>query len=180
MDENLTPPAAVADRSDLIRAAAVFGGCVAVGVVLASVVIVAGVWWAMHSVLSREVTALRADVAMSAAGIETSVGAASGEVAGQIDQAAAGLTASVTGVSDRVGVASGAITRSLGEASTGVTASLDTNAGSLGETLNKSFEVPLLVRAFEPLPITGTMSIQGAEGDDARPVQVEAELDGLP
>lgn len=185
-----SPQADVATaRSDLVKAAAILGACTGVAILVASVVIVVGVRWALASVVAEEVTALRAELVASAAGIESSVDAASG----RIDEG-------IADVSDRVRLASDDITSSLGEASSGLSTSLDGNAetlsktlldgsGRLGEridggaanvsgTLAKSFEVPLLVSAPQPLPLMGTIGVRGPEEDEA--VQVEATLDALP
>lgn len=185
-------------KSDLVKAATILGVSTGVAIVAASVVIVFGVRWAINSALDPQVRSLDATVANAASRIEASVQSASTDVSAQIDQSAGKLDASVLGVSVQLASATEALSGELDASSNQLSDSFNAGVERLNETLLASsghvgdridagtirvsetaaqaFREPLLIRAPQPLPITGTLAIEGRDAEDATPVEVDANI----
>ena len=164
--------------NNLVKAAAVLGLCTGVGLVIASAVIVVGMRWAVAGAVGPQIEALDAQIAASAGRLEAAVADAGQSVGGQVDRSADELGGRVETAGGTVGQALAIsldngvarLDKSIGDTGGRITGGVDAGAAAVAGTLARSFNEPLLIRAPQPLPLTGD--------DRGEPITVDANLLG--
>lgn len=159
-------------RSDLVKAAAILG----VLVVLASVVLVVGMRWAIGSALASHLPGLNETLSQTGQRLETSVESSATRLIAGVDTGAGEVSAavSVTGeaLATTVEGSTDQLDRSLNEQMRALDGTLAAGSLTINRTIEQAFEEPMLISAPRGLPI------HGAE-NGAPPVRVQASISGL-
>ena len=170
-------------NTDLLKAATILGVSCGASILIASVVIVVGVRWAVADALGPRVRALDASIAAAADDLNTGmdglggrVDAASARIGGDVTTASGSIT---TTLNDSIGGGVSDLDAAIAGTGQTIGARLDAASADVSGTLARSFRDTLKIEAPQPLPLTGTLVVVGP-GEGASPVEVNASISGLP
>lgn len=159
----------------MVKAAAILG---ASGILAAAVLVVGlvlGMRWAIDSALASHLPALNETVTQTGRRLETSVESSATRVVAGVDGGAEEVAATVSTVgkslATMVDASSDQLATSLDTGVAQTNRTITVSSSAVNQTLQQSFEKPLLIHAPRALPI------QGPE-EDGPPLKVNASLLG--